>query len=185
MMYLILQLFKYLNRGDNNMIYEYILTEATVYDSSGAKLKDALNKYNSMNNEAYQTLQMLQANINEKDPNIINKLDKAITYLKNIQELYNVMDKSIDQYMIDSIKESPEVEREIKIDCANSKKDIDSMRKRDAELINLYSSTKSKILNPENKTTLIQTIVNKAMTLVKGHKAVSSKLNKVCAKKSA
>ncbi len=157
-------------------IYRYILTEATVYDSSGSKLREALNKFNSMNEEAYNLLQSMEAYLNKKDPNIVSKLDKVISYLKNIQTVYDQMDQFIDKYKEMEMKKTPEIADTIERDCENTKKTIKMMREKDAQMLELYSKQRDTLAKKATDSSVLSPIINRAKAIFTVHKQNSGKI---------
>lgn len=159
--------------------YSYqIVTEAVVYDASGAKLKDAINQFNSMNEEGYKIVQGLQIYNSKKDPQLASKLDKAVSYLKNLQSVYTKMDSSIREYMNKEMKETPEIADIIKRECERTLKTIQTMRSNDKALIDNYTKQRQS-LNGTNASSVVSNIVNRVSAMFTIHKKESPKLQKL------
>ena len=162
--------------------YSYqLVTEAVVYDASGAKLKDAINQFNSMNEEGYKIVQGLQVYNSKKDPQLASKLDKAVSYLKNLQSVYTKMDSSIREYMNKEMKETPEIADMIKRDCERTLETIQTMRSNDKALIDNYTKQRQS-LNGTNASSVISNIVNRVSAMFTIHKKESPKLQKLYSK---
>lgn len=165
--------------------FKYVLFEAAVYNSAGSKLRDAIEKYNSMNEEGYKTLQSLNAYMSTRDPNLESKLDKAIGYLKNIQAVYTEMEGVIDKYMADEMKNTPEIADTIKRDCENTKKTIAELKAKDKDLLDMYSRQKENMKNSGKSQTFFLGVGKKMVELFKSHKSASPKISALGSKLSA
>lgn len=165
--------------------YSYVLSEKVVYDSSGGKLNDAINEFNKINEEGYKIVEDLKDHVNIKDPDVINKLDKAILYLKNLQSVYDRMDKFIDKYMEDEMKSTPEIAKSIKLDCELTKKNIEMMKEKDKELIKKYINQKSLLQSKNKDEVKTNNIINNIKAVFLLHKRQSPKIKKIYNKISA